>query len=195
MQTARILIALSLAAAGAIPASARAQQGPSGRPPAEITQDILKLGAACRESGGKPGRSPGMIQIADLTGDGIVDYVLDLNTYNCEGGSPAPGAGQKGGSGQNGAAIAIYIGLPAGGARKVFDAVAFSAKVRGAPRQRVWLDLQGVDCGQQNAASLSMAAQLACSRPLNWSPASGAFVYAPLREAQPYGPRPRGLAA
>ena len=189
MQTARIFSALCLAAAVAIPSGAGAQQGPSGRPPAEITQDILKLGATCRESGGKPGKSPGMLQIADLTGDGLLDYVLDLNTYNCEGAASALGAVRTG------ATVMIYIGAPGGGARKVFDGAAFGAKVRGAPRQRVWLDLQGMDCGQQDAASLSMAAQKACSRPLNWNPARGDFAYAPLREARPYGAiRPRGSA-
>ena len=177
-----------LAAAIALPAAA--QQGPAGRPPVAITQDILALGAACREAGGKPGRSPGMIQITDLTGDGIPDYVLDVNTYVCDGAASALGAGRRG------AAISIYVGSSDNTARKVFNGLAYGAKVRGAPRQRVWLDVQGVDCGQQDASSLSMAAQTACSRPLNWNPGTGAFTYAPVREARPYGsPKLRGASA
>lgn len=182
--------AFALMAAVIVALPATAQQGPSARPPAAIAKDILDLGTACREAGGKPGRSPGMIQIADLTGDGLPDFVLDLNTYNCEGAASAVGAGQSG------ATISIYVGGPGATARKVFDTAAFSAKVRGAPRQRVWLDVQGADCGQADAASVATANLKACSRPLNWSPARGTFAYAPLREARPFGAQgPRGAKA
>ena len=177
-----------LAAAIALPAAA--PQAQSRRPPAVITQDILALGAACRESGGTPGMSRGMLQIADLTGDGLPDYVLDHNTYNCE------GAASPLSSGRAGAAISIYLGGPGGEARKVFDGLALGAKVRGAPRQRVWLDVQGADCGEPDAAGAPLANQKACSRPLNWNPDTGAFAFAPLREARPYrAPRPAGSKA
>jgi hypothetical protein len=187
MPTLRILVPLCIAAA--VASGAGAQQGLSARPPTVIMQEVQKLSARCREAGGAPGKSPGMMQIADLTGDGIVDYVLDLNTYNCDGATLSLEGGRKG------AAILIFVGAADGGARKAFDSAAFGAKVRGAPRQRVWLDLQGEDCGQRDAASLSMAAQLACTRPLNWNPSTNGFDFAPLREARPYGPRPRGIAA
>ena len=177
----------ALVAVVAVPATA--QPGPAGRPPVAITRDILALGVACREAGGRPGRSPGMIQITDLTGDGVPDYVLDMNTYVCDGAASPLAAGRSP------AAISIYVGSADNTARKVFSGRAYGAKVGGAPRQRVWLDLQGVDCGQQEASSLSMASQLACSRPLNWNPGTGAFTYAPVREIRPYGaPKLRGGA-
>ena len=126
-------------------------------------------------------QSPGLIQTADLNHDGLTDYVLDLNTYNCEGAASAMGAGQSG------AAISIYIGGPGNTARKVWDGLAFQAKVQGAGAQaRVWLAIQGRDCGQKNAANIPMANQKGCNRPLNWNPAKGTFAYAPLAEAKPF---------
>jgi hypothetical protein len=161
--------------------TATAQPAPAGYAPGALTRDVMALGAMCRDSGGKPGKSPGLIQQADLTGDRLTDFVLDLNTYNCEGAASAMGAGQSGG------AISIYVGGPGNTARKVWEGLAFEAKVEGkGSKARVWLAIQGRDCGQRNAANVAMADQKGCSRPLNWNPAKGTFAYAPLAEAKPF---------
>lgn len=160
---------------------AAAQPAPAGYAPVTLTKDVLALGATCRESGGKPGKSPGLIQQVDLTGDGLTDFVLDLNSYNCEGAASAMGAGQSG------AVISIYVGGAGNTARKVWEGLAFQAKVEHtAPRARVWVAIQGRDCGQRNAAQASMADQIGCNRPLNWNAAKSTFAYAPLAEAKPF---------
>jgi len=160
---------------------ASAQPAPAGYAPVALTKDVLALGASCRDFGGKPGKSPGLIQQADLTGDGLTDFVLDLNSYNCEGAASAMGAGQSG------AMISIYVGGPGNTARKVWEGLAFQAKVdRTAARARVWLAIQGRDCGQRNAAKRAMADQIGCNRPLNWSASKSTFAYAPLAEAKPF---------
>ena len=162
-------------------APAMAQPRPAAYAPAALTKDVMELGALCRDSTGKPGRSPGLIQMADLNGDGLTDYVLDLNKYNCEGAASAMGAGQSG------AAVSIYVGGPGNTARKVWNGLAFEAAIEGAaPKARVWLAIQGLDCGQKNAANVPMANQKGCNRPLDWNPAKGTFTYAPLSEAKAF---------
>jgi hypothetical protein len=169
------LAALAVLTAG----PAAAQPRPPGYAPASLTKDVLELHAQCRDAGGTPGKSPGLVQVADLNGDGLTDYLLDINRYNCEGAASAMGAGQSG------AAVAIYVGGPGNTAQKVFSGLAFEAKVEGAaPKARVWLTIQGLDCGQRNAASVSMANQVGCTRPLNWNSAGHTFRYAPLAEAR-----------
>jgi hypothetical protein len=159
--------------------SAAAQPRPPGYAPASLTKDVLELHAQCRHAGGTPAKSPGLIQTADLNADGLTDYLLDINHYNCEGAASAMGAGQSG------AAVAIYVGGAGNTAEKVFSGLAFEAKIEGAaPKVRVWLTIQGLDCGQRNAASVSMANQVGCTRPLNWDTARHTFLYAPLSEAR-----------
>ncbi len=160
-------------------AAASAQPRPPGYAPASVTKDVLDLHAQCRDAGGKPGKSPGLIQMGDLNGDGLTDYLVDINHYNCEGAASAMGAGQSG------AVVSIYIGGPDNTAQKVYGGLAFEAKIEGAaPKVRVWLTIQGLDCGQRNAASVSMADQVGCTRPLNWDPSKHTFRFAPLAEAR-----------
>lgn len=168
---------LAALAATATPAQPR----PPGYAPASVTKDVLELHAMCREAGGKPGRSPGLIQMADLNGDGLADYVVDINSYNCEGAPSAMGAGQSG------AVVSIYVAGPGNTARKVWNGLAFEAKIEGAgAKRRVWLAIQGRDCGQKNAATLSMAEQKGCNRPLTWDATKHTFKYGPLAEVRPF---------
>jgi hypothetical protein len=169
------LVALAALAAG----PANAQPRPPGYAPAAVTKDVLELHALCRDAGGKPGKSPGLVQTADLNGDGLTDYLLDINRYNCEGAASAMGAGQSG------AVVSIYAGGPGDTAKKVFSGLAFEANIQGtSPKTRVWLTIQGLDCGQRNAASVSMANQIGCTRPLDWDSTKHVFRYAPLAEAK-----------
>ena len=177
----KTILAFASLAALVVIGPAGAQPRPAGYAPASLTKDVLDLGAQCRDSGGKPGRSPGLIQTADLNGDGLTDYVLDINAYNCEGAASAMGAGQSG------ANVSIYVGGPGNTATKVWEGLAFQARVQGSGSgARVWVAIQGLDCGQKNAARLAMADQKACNRPLNWNPAKRSFKYAPLAEAKTF---------
>lgn len=79
---------LERAAAGLLLAAASAgalAQAPQKKLPAVVQQDLLEMTRMCRDAGGKPAKSPGLLQIADLTGDGLPDYVVDQGVFNCEG--------------------------------------------------------------------------------------------------------------
>ena len=151
--------------------------------PAEVRKAIAALDARCRALGGSPDDSPHLAQGADLNGDGVMDYVVDINAYNCDGAPAALGAAATGGG------VTVYVGGPNNTARAAWIGAGFGVKVEGAgPRPvqkpRVWLDIVGADCGQANAAALPMSSRRPCSRPLTWNPTTLTFAYAPLSEAR-----------
>lgn len=169
-----VLPALILIAAAAGPAAA----APAPLPVA-VRAHLAELAKACREYGGRPGAMPALVQSADLTGDGLADYVVDLNVYNCEGAASAMGAGQSG------AAVAVFVSGPGGVARRAYDNTTYGANIATAGgKARLWLDTAGFECGQRGA-NIPFSNWKFCSRPLNWNPAKGAFAYAPLVEAKP----------
>jgi hypothetical protein len=143
--------------------------------PAPVRADLARLGEDCRGYGGRPGPAPELVRSADLTGDGIADHVIDQNAYNCDGAASAMG------SGQSGAAIRVYAGLPGGGAKLAYENTAYGTRIVGA---RLWIETAALECGQR-AAGVPFSDWKFCSRPLNWNPAKGVFAYAPLSEAKP----------
>jgi hypothetical protein len=169
-----LLIACSIVAgpAAAAPISANSL-------PMEIRKFVVELNNECKSYGGQPGKSSGLIKFADLTGDGLVDYVADLNAYQCQGAASAMGAGQSG------AAMSIFVGGPGNTAVKVYDGLVYGTTVdKTGPRPRLYLDIAGLDCGQKNAARVAFSDIKSCSRPLDWNPAKRTFVYAPLAQAR-----------
>lgn len=148
--------------------------------PKQLRADLAALDKLCVEAGGTPGDAPALITAADLTGDGIADYVVDLNEYVCAGAASALAAGQSG------AAMTIYLGGPDNTARDVFATTSYGAAVTlSGTRPRVWLDLAGAECGQKDAASLPFSDWTFCARPLNWQKTTQSFTLAPLAEARP----------
>jgi len=165
-----------LALVVALPASALA--APPAPTPAPVRADLAALHAECRSYGGRPGASPSLLKSADLNGDGLADYVIDQGGYDCDGAASAMGAGQSG------AAVRVYAGLPGGGAKLAWQNTAYGTTIATAgARARLWIDTAGFECGQRNP-NLPFSAWTFCSRPLNWSAAKAAFVYAPLSEAK-----------
>ena len=168
----RILLILALSAAAAPAAGAPAPL------PAPVRAHLAALDADCRSYGGRPGPMPKLVQSADLTGDGLADYVIDLNTYNCDGAASAMGAGQSG------AAMAVFVGGPGGSARNAYQSTTYGANlVTAGGKARLWIDTGGAECGQRGA-NIPFSAWKFCSRPLNWIPAKATFAYAPLSEAK-----------
>jgi hypothetical protein len=160
----------------ALPASALA--APPAPAPAPVRADLAALHAECRSYGGRPGASPNLLKSADLNGDGLAEYVIDQGGYNCDGAASAMGAGQSG------AAVRVYAGLAGGGAKLAWQNTAYGTSIVSAGgRARLWIDTAGFECGQRGA-NIPFSDIKACSRPLNWSPAKSAFIYAPLSEAK-----------
>ena len=147
--------------------------------PPEVRKHLAALNAECRGYGGQPGNSPGLIKVGDLTGDSAVDYVIDLNGYNCEGAASAMAAGQSG------AGVAVFASGPGGAATKVYENTVYAAAIdTKGPKPRLYLDLGGVECGQKNAAKIPFSNWKFCSRPVDWNPAKRTFDLAPLAQAR-----------
>lgn len=127
----------------------------------------------CREFG-TPGDKSGLLQTADLNGDGVTDWVLDQGVYVCNG-----AASLFGGSG--GSQVSVWAGRRDGGASQPFSHGAFGAKVENG---RVWLSVGGELCGQ-NTAGRSRAEYQGCERPLVWNTRSAAFEFAPVSAVRP----------
>lgn len=166
-------IAFSLVALAAPAAAA-----PSSLPP-DVQRYIAGFDQVCRQAGGSPGNHAGMITVADLTGDGQPDFVVDIHNYNCID-APASVA-----AGRDGMAVAIFVAGSGDNAFKAFEAITDGATVeQQGGRSRVYLDVGGVDCGQQNAATLPYTEWKFCSRPLDWSAAKKTFQFAPVSQAR-----------
>ena len=127
--------------------------------PSEVRKHLASLNAECRGYGGQPGKSPELIKVGDLTGDGALDYVIDLNGYNCDGAASAMAAGQSG------AGVAIFASGTVGTATKVYEDTVYGAAIdTKGPKPRLYLDLGGVPCGQKNAAKIPFSNWKFCSR-------------------------------
>lgn len=176
MKSATLVALLSLAQGSALAqSSARPAAGPV---PAAVRMQIAEMGKICREAGGRPAKSPDIMKTADLTGDGIVDYVLQQGSFNCE------GAASVMENGQSGSDVYIFVGGPGNVAAKAYLASVYSSEIQGqGPRARLYVGVSGVQCGHR--AAKSFAEQDFCLRPLNWVPARRMFVLAPISEKRP----------
>ena len=160
--------------------TAAAMAAPPTPLPAEVQRYIGGFDQICRQAGGAPGNHGDLVQVVDLTGDGVPDYVVDIHGYNCLDAAGAVAAGR------DGMAVAIFVGGPGGSATQAYEAITDGATVeRGSARSRVYVDVGGVDCGQQNAANLPYTDWKFCSRPLDWNAAKKTFQFAPLSQARP----------
>ena len=69
--------------------------------PAVVAKAVKETAAVCTEVGGKADTT-NAIKRADLNGDGIEDYVLDVGSVNCDGAASIYGDREKG--------VLVYVG-------------------------------------------------------------------------------------
>lgn len=149
--------------------------------PMEIRRAVNEVNQMCKESGGAPGKSSKLIKFVDLTGDGVIDYVMDLASYDCEGAASAVSAGQSGN------AVTIFVGGPNNTAKDAYHAVTQGTElVTEAGRRRLHVAVMGPDCGQKPYSKRAMVDVAVCWRPLNWDAGKKVFVLAPLSEKRPF---------
>jgi len=166
------------------PVTAHAQVPPPIRNPNQLPMElrrfIVDLNKQCQEFSGKPGKSPNLVTFADLTGDGVLDYVIDVHNYECtDTSSDAMLNGQSGGT------IVIFVGGANNTATKSFTESVYGSKVEQASgKSRIYLDVAAANCGQRNAANIPFSDWKFCSRPLDWDAAKAAFKFAPLAQAR-----------
>jgi hypothetical protein len=170
-------LALLLAALPTI-AMAQTPLKPRATPiPAAVRAWVAELAGICTSSGGRPGRSPALIKYADLTGDGLQDFIVDAGSFNCEGAASAMS------NGQSGADLSIFAAGPGNTATKAFSGSVYSNEIDTKGKvPRLYIEVSGVACGQRNAARLPFSQVTSCMRPLNWVAARRVFVLAPMAE-------------
>jgi hypothetical protein len=155
---------------------AEVSQAQSPRVPSEIAAYENTLADECRQLGGTPRgwTSAGFHQQADLTGDGIQDWIFDEGGYQCDG-----AASIYCGSGSHGCQVKVFIGLPKGNARLAFENGAFGFSIeRKGSAAVLYLGVAGPLCGQRDLRDFASA--IHCDRPVLWNSATRQFEFAPL---------------
>lgn len=150
--------------------------------PNTVIQHVAGVAKACKEFGGTPAKSPGYMSKADLTGDGQVDYVLDLNLFRCDGAASALASGQMG------AGITVFVTGPNNSAIQAFDDVAYGTTIDTASgKPRLYLSVAGAQCGQKIGPNTPFSDYQGCERPIVWNPKTKKFAYAPLSQTRKLG--------
>jgi len=144
------------------------------RYPQALLAHVRELAGVCRDAGGKAGQSPNLVTVADLNGDGAMDYAVYVGGFNCEGAASALE------SGQSGSGLAVFVGGPGGTARRAYDDVVYDVRLD-KPTNRLVVSVAGESCGQRNAARVPFSEIRACERPLVWNPQKQTFVYGPIK--------------
>lgn len=169
------LLACFLLALLAVHAAAQARR----QLPALIQKDLAEMARMCKEAGGRPGRSPELLTVVDLTGDGVADFVVDQGAFNCEG-----AASLFGGSG--GSQVAAYVGRPDGQAVAAFASGSFGMRIDKAARPaRLELQVGGPLCGQKVTPRMARAEYRGCWRPVLWNARTGKLDFAPVSQVKP----------
>lgn len=135
-----------------------------------LARVAAKLAADCRASGGRPGDMRKAIVAADVTGDGLVDWMIDDGNYRC------PGSNDAMSGGNGGVDVDIYAGQADGSAKLVFREMVFGVRFdRVGTRHEAVVRVGGSYCGQKGEFSRGTA--WGCELPLLWK--GGALRMAP----------------
>ena len=138
--------------------------------PAVVAKAVKDTAAICTEAGGKADTS-NAAKRADLNGDGIEDYVLDVGAVNCDGAASVYGDREKG--------VIVYVGDGKGGATEAFNDMSYGMTLEGAgPAAKLWLTVSGQSCGKPPAKDF--ASENFCDRSLVWNAKTRKFDYAPV---------------
>lgn len=120
----RALLLLGALAGGPTVAHAQPQE------PQEVAQLRRELTQGClARSGQPPSFGPDFLRVANLSPDGVADFVVDVSAMNCPG---AAGAFCRG----NACPVQVFVSVP-GGYRRVFDAFVEGVAVRPGPDRDV----------------------------------------------------------
>jgi hypothetical protein len=138
--------------------------------PAAVAKAVKETAAICTEVGGKADTSQA-VKRADLNGDGIEDYVLDVGSVNCDGAASVYGDREKG--------VLVYVGDGKGGVTEAFNDMSYGMTLEGTgPAAKLWLTVMGRQCGKP--AAKDFASENFCDRALVWNAKTRKFDYAPV---------------
>lgn len=146
--------------------------------PAVVQKELAEMARTCRDVGGKPMKSPDLLTVADLTGDGIPDYVIDQGSFNCDGAASLY-------AGSGGSQMAVYVGTPDGQAFPAFSSGSFGVKVDNSSKPaRLQIVVGGPLCGQRVTANTPRSEYKSCWRPVDWNEKKRKMDFAPVSQAK-----------
>ena len=142
--------------------------------PAVVATAVKDTAAVCTEVGGKADTT-NAVKRADLNGDGIEDYVLDVRSVNCDGAASVYGDREK--------QVLVYVSDGKGGATEAFNDVSYGVTLEGTgPSAKLWLTVSGRSCGKPPAKDF--ASEKFCDRAIAWNAKTGKFDFAPVSTAK-----------
>ena len=159
-------------------AGSAAAQPNAAKLPTQVQRELMSIVKDCRDAGGKPGTSPGLLVVTDLTGDGIADFVIHQGALNCQGSASLF-------SGAGGSQLIIYAGARQGQAIKVFEHGVMEVKVDKGASATVKVAVGGDLCGQRVTKNTDMSMRKTCWRPLVWSATKKRMEFAPVSRIEP----------
>lgn len=138
--------------------------------PGVVAKALQETAAICTEVGGTPDTSQA-VKRADLNGDGLEDFVLDVGGIVCNGAASVYGDRAKD--------VSVYVGDGKGGARQAFGGSAYAITLEGTGSSaRLWLTVSGGSCGKPPAPDF--ASENFCERYIVWNAKAQKFDFAPV---------------
>lgn len=177
----RRLTSAALAAVLTLSSAAYAQSAASA-PPALRTA-LASYASQCRDAGGRL-NSAAAIESADLTGDGVADFILSASHLACAMDGDPGSSFFAGSDGQE------QVDIFDGANRAASAAPLYSQQVFGYVLERgvVYVVTGAQFCGGRPARSAEEAMAHLCERPLSYSRQAHALALAPLAQIRPYRP-------
>jgi hypothetical protein len=144
------------------------------RLPAAVNAELNGYMQICRDAGGRPDVARAVTTV-DFTGDGIVDFLLDVGSFDCQDAWSVFGDRQK--------PMSVFVGDGRDGAKQAFADTAYGVRIeRQGAATRLWITVAGQDCGKPPARDF--ASETFCERSLVWKTALQRFELAPVVTAR-----------
>lgn len=170
--------ALALLTLALVAGESRAQGQAQKKLPQAVQKELAEMLKTCRDAGGKPMKSPELLVVAELTGDGLPDFVINQGAFNCEGAASLY-------SGSGGSQMSVYVGTPDGQAQQAFSTGSFDVKVDKTARPAtLQVVVGGALCGQRITASMPRSAYKSCWRPVQWNAKARKMDFAPVSQVK-----------
>ena len=146
--------------------------------PLAVQKELADMVKSCRDVGGKPMKSPELLVIADLTGDGLPDFVINQGAFICDGAASLF-------SGSGGSQMSAYVGTPDGQAFQAFSSGSFDVKVDKAVNPaKLQVVVGGQLCGQRVTANMPRSEYKSCWRPVDWNATKRKMDFAPVSQVK-----------
>lgn len=146
--------------------------------PLAVQKELAEMVKVCRDVSGKPMKSPGLLTVADLTGDGLPDFVINQGAFNCDGAASLY-------SGSGGSQVSAYVGTPDGRAFQAFSSGSFDVKVdKSVKPAKLQVVVGGQLCGQRVTANMPRSEYKSCWRPVDWSERKRKLDFAPVSQVK-----------